>query len=199
MDQGMHAGYLGLLIVLLLASLGARRLPLGRTIGYLLSWAAIFLGAYLLFVNRDAFRPLIDRVATDIRPATPTVVGKTVRIAMSPDGHFWVDGRIGQEKIRFLIDSGATMTALSSDTVRKGGLEVDTRRPMILRTANGDIRADRVVIPTLKIGSIRVETLGAVTTTGFGDVNVLGMNFLSGLQRWGVEDRTLILTPKAST
>ncbi|MFD1950539.1 TIGR02281 family clan AA aspartic protease [Sphingomonas arantia] len=197
-DQGAQAGYLALILVLVLLSLGARRLQLGRVIGYLLSWAAIFVGAYLLFVNRDAFRPMFDRVTTDLRPATPQIVGKTVRIAMSPDGHFWVDAKIGGDAVRFLVDSGATMTAISPETLAKAELETDDRRPMILRTANGDIRADRVTIPTLAVGSIRVEDLDAVSSPGFGGINVLGMNFLSGLQRWGVEDRTLILTPKTS-
>ncbi|GGE73028.1 retropepsin-like aspartic protease family protein [Sphingomonas prati] len=196
-DDGVQAGYLALILVFVLLSLAARRLPLGRVIGYLLSWAAIIAGAYLLFVNRDAFRPMFDRVTTDLRPATPQIVGKTVRIAMSPDGHFWVDATIGGDKVRFLVDSGATMTAISAETVAKAGIKTDDRRPMILRTANGDIRADRLTIPLLTVGSIRVEDLGAVTSSGFGGINVLGMNFLSGLQRWGVEDRTLILTPKA--
>jgi aspartyl protease family protein len=194
-DQGAQAGFLGLMLVLLLTSLGARRLPWGRVVGYLLSWAAIFVGAYLLFVSRDAFAPLVGRVVTDLQPATPQVVGKTVRIAMSPDGHFWVDGTIDGKTVRFLVDSGATMTAVSADTVAKTGLTVGNGTPLILRTGNGDIRADRVVIPTLSVGSITVRSLGAVTASGFGDVNVLGMNFLSGLRRWGVEDRTLILTP----
>jgi aspartyl protease family protein len=34
-----------------------------------------------------------------------------------------------------------------------------------------------------------------VTSPGLGDLDVLGMNFLSKLQSWRVEGRTLVLVP----
>ena len=47
---------------------------------------------------------------------------------------------------------------------------------------------------TLDVGDIERENL-AVHVADDDDLNVLGMNFLSSLQRWGVEGRWLILVP----
>ncbi|RZL97585.1 MAG: TIGR02281 family clan AA aspartic protease, partial [Sphingomonas sp.] len=43
--------------------------------------------------------------------------------------------------------------------------------------------------------SIVARDLSAVVSPAFGDVNVVGMNFLSRLKSWRVEDNTLILVP----
>lgn len=194
-EDGVRIAYVALLFLLVIGAVVSRRVPVGQAVRYLLIWAVLFGAAFLLFAMRDDLRPLIDRVRGEIAPQTPQSMGDTARIAMSADGHFWVDGRIGTTDARFLIDSGATITALSADTIRKAGLIVDDRHPLTLQTANGVVQADRVAVPNLSIGSIAVHDLRAVTAPGFGETNVLGMNFLSTLRRWGVEGRTLILEP----
>jgi aspartyl protease family protein len=53
--------------------------------------------------------------------------------------------------------------------------------------------AKRITIGT--IGTITATDLGIVTASSFGDTDVIGMNFLSKLGSWRVENATLILTP----
>jgi aspartyl protease family protein len=55
--------------------------------------------------------------------------------------------------------------------------------------------ARRVRIDHLKVGPITRNDFAAISAPEFGDMNVLGMNFLSSLSGWGVEGRTLVLTP----
>ena len=95
-----------------------------------------------------------------------------------------------------LIDSGATVTAISTTTARQAG--VDTKMgltPVILRTANGATPARTGAIDELRIGNIVARNLKVVTSPGLGTLDVLGMNFLSKLESWRVEGRTLILVP----
>jgi hypothetical protein len=49
---------------------------------------------------------------------------------------------------------------------------------------------------TLRLGDITARNLNVVTTPALGDTDVLGMNFLSQLDSWRVEGRTLILVPR---
>ena len=76
-------------------------------------------------------------------------------------------------------------------------MEADgTLVPLLMNTANGTIRADAGTLDRLEIGGIEARKLKIVISPGLGDTDVLGMNFLSQLQSWRVENRTLILTPE---
>jgi aspartyl protease family protein len=97
---------------------------------------------------------------------------------------------------RMLIDSGATVTAISEQTARQAGVDVSHGlAPVILQTANGAAPAETGEVNTIRIGNIVARNLRIVTGPGLGNLDVLGMNFLSRLQSWRVEGRTLILVP----
>ena len=122
--------------------------------------------------------------------------GQTLRIPMAPDGHFWVEATVNGTPARFLIDSGASVTALSVTSARAAGLNFDLNAPSVpMMTANGKITAQRATISTLAIGPIRSSDLDIVISSAFGDVNVIGMNLLSRLKSWGVQDGEMVLTP----
>ena len=188
--------YLLLLVpVVILASL-LRRVPVIGTLLSIATWLAI---AGLLFVavsQHQRFNPAFADFADALKLDRQTVVGKEVRIAMAKDGHFWANVTIDGVDRRMLIDSGATITALSADTATAAGLRpVDEAMPVLIRTANGTVRAQTAEIADLKLGNIAARELPVVVSPSFGDLDVLGMNFLSRLQSWRVEGRTLILVP----
>lgn len=123
-------------------------------------------------------------------------VGGELRVPMDPDGHFWVKVRIGDSTQRMLIDSGATITALSEQSAAAAGLLVETPPvPVVLQTANGSISAGTATIPELRIGNVVARDVPVVVSPAFGDMSVIGMNFLSRLKSWRVEGNTLILSP----
>jgi aspartyl protease family protein len=47
----------------------------------------------------------------------------------------------------------------------------------------------------VKVGTIERRRLAVHISAAFGEMNVLGMNFLSSLSGWGVEGRWLVLKP----
>lgn len=195
-DTGGHALLYLLLLVLPLSALIARRVPIVRVLLSLASWA-ILAGLLVLVVNeRERFDPYLQRAAAFLKLDDQSVVGRTTRIRMSADGHFWARVRIDGVSRRMLVDSGATVTAISTATAAAAGLEVrKSLFPMILNTANGQIRADTATASELKLGDIVARDLPVVVSPAFGDTDVLGMNFLSKLKSWRVEGTTLILEP----
>jgi aspartyl protease family protein len=125
------------------------------------------------------------------------VSGQATRIPLSPDGHFWVTARINGQERRFLVDTGATLTAISPATASAAGIEPGTLdRAIVLKTANGEVSARTASIAELRFGNVLARDLDAVIAPGMGDTNVIGMNLLSRLASWKVEGRTLILEPK---
>lgn len=154
--------------------------------------------AFLIFVvlQQAPYQPELARLAQSFGLDDQRVAGKELRVRMSPDGHFWALASINGVQRRMLIDSGATVTAVSQQTAREARIDAGTSlAPVVLRTANGATRAETGSIDELRIGNIVARNLKVVTSPGLGDLDVLGMNFLSKLESWRVEGRTLILVP----
>jgi aspartyl protease family protein len=173
------------------------RIPyIGRVFRALFSFALLAVGIFLV-LQQAPFDPNLSRITASLGLDRQHVVGDEVRIPMSPDGHFWATASINGTDRRMLIDSGATVTALSPATASAAGVEADaTLVPLLMQTANGTVRADAGTVDRLSIGSIEASKLKVVISPGMGNTDVLGMNFLSELQSWRVEGRTLILLPK---
>jgi aspartyl protease family protein len=182
---------------IVLSMLLARRF---RVVGRLMSVTALVASVWLIVMlvgERGRFDPMFARVAKILHLEDgQQVVGKEMRVPMADDGHFWVTVRFGHIERKMLVDSGATVTALSTDTAEAAGLRPSPSPfPMIIQTANGSVRADTATVPELRIGNIVARDLPVVSSPAFGDMDVIGMNFLSRLKSWRVEGRTLILTP----
>jgi aspartyl protease family protein len=173
-----------------------QRLPfVGRIVRVAMS---VGLLAFLIYVvlSQAPYQPELSRITTSLGLDDQKVSGKELHVRMAPDGHFWVIASINGLERRMMIDSGATVTALSEGTAREA--HVDTGRgltPIILRTANGMTTAETGSIDELRIGNIVARNLKIVSAPGLGGLDVLGMNFLSKLQSWRVEGRTLVLVP----
>lgn len=124
------------------------------------------------------------------------VEGGETRVPLSHDGHFWVSATVNGQPQRFLVDTGATLTAISDRTAIESSVpEKAVRQSIPMRTANGTVRAELATIDELRFGNIVAHDLDAVIAPGLGDTNVIGMNLLSRLASWRVEGRTLILVP----
>lgn len=173
------------------------RLPyVGRLLRGLFSLAMLALCLFVLFQHAP-FDPNLSRVTDRLGLNSQEVVGEELRVRMARDGHFWVNARINGVERRMLVDSGATITALSQSTMAQAGIESDaTMMPVVLQTANGAVKATSGTVERLELDGIEARDLKVVTSPALGNINVLGMNFLSQLASWRVEGRTLILTPR---
>jgi aspartyl protease family protein len=126
-----------------------------------------------------------------------TVSGGETRVTMSQDGHFWLEAKVNGQPRRFLVDTGATLTALSESTATAARVAAQPLHSSVLmRTANGTVKADLARIDELRFGNVVARDLDAVVAPGLGETNVIGMNLLSRLESWRVEGRTLVLVPK---
>ena len=173
-----------------------RRVPLIGALVNLAVMGALIVTLVLVVDQHQRFDPYFGKLTRALDLDDQQVEGKTLRVRMSRDGHFWVRAKLGGIERRMLVDSGATVTALSAATAGAAGLSVtDGTLPTLIRTANGTIRAGQATIPELAFGNIVARNLAVVVFPAFGDVDVLGMNFLSRLKSWRVEGTTLVLEP----
>lgn len=176
------------------------RIPrVGAVIRGLVSIALLALCLFILF-QQAPFDPTLGRMSHYLGLDGQEVVGDEIRIPMARDGHFWAEVEINGTARRMLVDSGATVTAISEATANEAGIERDAKLvPVILQTANGTVRVETGTIEKLAVGAIEARNLKVVISPAIGNIDVLGMNFLSQLASWRVEGRTLILVPPAAS
>jgi aspartyl protease family protein len=190
-DTMLGGVYILMATMLVLGTLMARRESGMKLVKMALGWVLIFGAGFILFTFRDNFGWVAQRLKAEA-VGTPVQQGRETRIPMAIDGHFWVNATLNGKPVKFLVDSGATMTTVDRGTAMAAGVEISPRRDQYVRTGNGVIRMSSGRAAQLEVGGIARNDVGLQIADN-DDLNVLGMNFLSSLSRWGVEGRWLVL------
>jgi aspartyl protease family protein len=183
--------YILMACMILVGALLSRRERFARSLVLLLGWVGIFATGFVVFTFRDDLNYLGQRLLAEAT-GNPVQVGAIIRVPMALDGHFWVEARMNGEPVRFLVDSGATMTTIGNDTAKRAGIRSTRTDGQYVRTGNGTIRVATGVADLVTLEIIERSNVG-VHISQSDEINVLGMNFLSSLKRWGVEGRWLVL------
>ena len=195
-QSGLLLAAVAAMLVGLMGTLLIRSLPmLGRLLRVTstLSLMGILL---LVVVQVSRMDPRFEMAVPQIGLPEQVVEGGETRVQLERDGHFWLTATVNGFPARFLVDTGATLTAVSDETAaiaglvpRAGGL------PIMMQTANGPIAAELTTIDELRFGNVAARGLDAIIAPGLGRTNVMGMNLLSRLASWRVEGDTMILVP----
>lgn len=188
---GGDAVYYVMAIILVLSSVIAMRLPLGKALKMALAWVLIFAAIFAVFAFRSNFTAVGQRLKAEAL-GSAIVEGKEVRIPMADDGHFWVNASVNGREARFLIDSGAPTTTISRSFAQQA--QVPDNGPHIaVDTANGPAPATEAYADKLEVESISRKDF-PVDINDRDETNVLGMNFLSSLSGWRVQGNYLVLS-----
>jgi len=113
---------------------------------------------------------------------------EAIEIRRGADGQYHWPGRINGRAVDFLVDTGATHTAVSTALARELGLEViDSVRS---QTANGVAKGEAVRADVDLRGGVSVARLRVTALPGLSDNPLLGMDVLGRLH-WSQRDGML--------
>ncbi|WP_457797133.1 retropepsin-like aspartic protease family protein [Methylocystis sp. S23] len=134
-------------------------------------------------------------------PVAPTraalpVRAEEVRMGADGGGQFLTDAEINGARIsRMMVDTGATLVALSYEDAASAGLyPAPADYKYQVSTANGVAHVARVKLNDVRIGNIVVHDVDAVVgERGALSGSLLGMTFLSKLAKFSVESGSLVL------
>jgi aspartyl protease family protein len=138
-------------------------------------------------------------VALAARPAGPaapaTSASRSVVVPRDARGHFQVDGRVDGLRLSFMIDTGASVIALTtSDAARLGIHPAPLEFVAQVKTANGMVRAAPARLDAVEVGDLVVRDVAAVVLPDEAlNDNLLGLSFLSRLRRFEYSDGQLVL------
>ena len=116
------------------------------------------------------------------------VSGSSIEIRRGPDGHYHWPGSVDGRAVDFLVDTGATTTAISATLASELGLEaLGTVRSS---TAGGVVTGQVVRVDLVLQGGVSAQRLRVVALRGLDERPLLGMDVLGRL-RWQQGDGVL--------
>jgi aspartyl protease family protein len=149
------------------------------------------------------------QMASKMTPASATTAPKTVAptatmaqasdrilsIPRDPRGQFVTDGRIDGQRIDFMVDTGASLVALTETSAARFGLRpVPGAYTSRVTTANGTVKAAPAHIAMIELGGLIVRDVDALVLPDQAlSENLLGLSFLSKLKRFEYANGKLVL------
>jgi aspartyl protease family protein len=157
--------------------------------------AGIMVPRYSERLQADAHRPAV-MAAEPTAPATPASSGaRTVVLRPGPNGHFEVEGHVDGRRLNFMVDTGASVIALTErDAAMLGIHPAESDYRAAVKTANGTVRAAPTRLGMVEIDDLVVRDVDAVVLpdSALSD-DLLGMSFLRRLSRFEYSDGQLVL------
>jgi aspartyl protease family protein len=124
---------------------------------------------------------------TVLRMDTPVSVGGSrggsgrgrIVLSVSSGGHFLTQGAINGRAVSFLVDTGASVVALSASDAQRIGLDYTQSQPVRMNTANGLTQGYRVRLNSVRVGDVEVYEVDAVVTPQPMPHVLLGNSFIN--------------------
>jgi aspartyl protease family protein len=120
---------------------------------------------------------------------------RSVVIAHDDHGHFQVEGRVDGRRLKFMVDTGASVIALTAGDAAMLGIHPAERDfSALVKTANGAVRTAPTRLNRVEIGDLMLHDVAAmVLPDGALSDNLLGLSFLSRLRRFEYSEGKLVL------
>ena len=168
--------------------------------------AVVMGGAVYAIKHRDDFAKIAKIVAdgttrTNVQNSDDTDTPRRdsadgdMEIKANGSGHFETEAEVNGSAIDVMVDTGATLVALTYEDAERAGLRLRSADfTHEVRTANGVAKVAPVDLGSITIGDITVRNVrGAVTERGKLHKTLLGMSFLSRLSRVEMRANALVL------
>lgn len=129
-------------------------------------------------------------------PPVARASGSAAQVMKAADGHYWADAAIDGRAVPVMVDTGATVVALTRDDAARLGLtpnEADFVHTV--RTASGPVPAAPVRLASVSVGGVTVRGVEALVLQDGLPHSLLGMSFLSRLSAFEATPTGLTLRP----
>jgi len=161
-------------------------------IGWTLRWVLSCCGITLLCAGIVRLGPeVFQNRATKSEPAARAA---EIVYPANEQGHIVIDAAVNGASVRLLVDTGASLVALTPADARTAGIAsselVFNNR---VSTANGSARMASVTLREVRIGQLSIYDVPAAVLENL-NISLLGMSFLSRLQSYEMRDGKMTIS-----
>ncbi|MEZ5626771.1 MAG: TIGR02281 family clan AA aspartic protease [Rhodocyclaceae bacterium] len=123
------------------------------------------------------------RLGQRVVKSAATTDAPTVNLTADARGHFLAAGSINGAPMRFLIDTGASMVALSRSDAERARIDyLKHGRPSMSQTANGLVRTWVVKLAEINLAGVSLHQVDAAVHDSELPVALLGMSVLNRME-----------------
>ncbi|WP_313445357.1 TIGR02281 family clan AA aspartic protease [Brevundimonas sp.] len=136
------------------------------------------------------------QAATPVVEAAVGASGTDAQVVKGADGHYWAEANIDGKAVRVLVDTGASVVALTrADALRLGVDPEPQAFTGMVQTASGVVRAAPVQLKTISVAGARVDRVEALVVEQGLEYSLLGMSYLGRLSAFSATPAGLTLRP----
>ena len=112
----------------------------------------------------------------------------------APDGHFYAELRVNGTPVRFLVDTGASMVALTREDAQRIGIPIsEADFTGTAQTASGSVGLKPVVLDRVSLGALEATDVdAAIVQQGLGQ-SLLGQSWLKRIGKVTIEGDQMVL------
>ncbi|HLD77108.1 MAG TPA: TIGR02281 family clan AA aspartic protease [Rickettsiales bacterium] len=185
-----------ILLTVLLGSVVLRRdFKFSQALKYFAIWGVVAFVGIVLYSYRFEFSSFKNRILGEVNPASARLDGEgRLVVNISQDGHFYLDTKINNQSVRFMIDTGASDIVLNINDAKKVGIDsqnlVFDKR---YHTANGVVLGASIRLKEIEIAGVKFYDVRASVNSADLGVSLLGMEFLRQFRRYEFYQDKLML------
>lgn len=120
--------------------------------------------------------------------------GDEVVLEREADGHFYANVIVDGSEYRMLVDTGASVVALTADDATSMGLTwFDDEVAPIAQGAGGAVSGVNASIPRMRLGQLEASNVRAFILPSHDGVSLLGQSFLSTIGNVEISGDRMVL------
>jgi len=194
-DWAAVARAAGFVVLIAAGALRAGQLFRPEHLRYAAVWAAIIAVLALGFAYRGELAGVGQHLKLAFNVGDPVVTGEhELVVPQDAEGGYSLVANVNGQRVRFVVDTGATETVLSPDDARRIGVDMASLRYVEeAETANGPGYGAPYVADRFEVGPISLSAFKLTVNREPLSTSLLGVSFLSRLESFQVHDRKLIL------
>ncbi|GAA0618182.1 hypothetical protein GCM10009422_11890 [Brevundimonas kwangchunensis] len=122
--------------------------------------------------------------------------GEPGQVLKAADGHYWAEAMIDGRAVRVMVDTGASVVALTPEDAARLGLKLKPEDfTATVVTASGPVAAARVELKAVAVAGTHVDKVEALVVQQGLPHSLLGMSYLGRLSGFTATPAALTLRP----
>jgi len=194
--EWLNVIYILILIILLIMGFSRKELPMKKIFEFTGLWIVFALVALILYSYRFEIIEIKDRVLSDLFPSKAINKNhKQLVLNISQDGHYYLNVKIKNYEVKFMVDTGASDVVIDEKIALKLGYNLQNiKYDKIFQTANGQSAGASIYFDQVDVSGVKFYNVQASITNADLVIPLLGMSFLQKFYKYEFYRDKLILT-----